>query len=145
MKIYADICTLCRPFDDQSQPRIWLETHALCVILNLVELGQIQMVRSPIQDLEISRNPWTFRRLWQEQCLTLAHQNVPLTQAQKQRAQQLESLGVGALDALHAASAEAASCTHLLTCDDRFLKRYSGPLTILNPTDFVVAYFQQLP
>lgn len=143
MKIYADICTLCRPFDDQSQPRIWLETHALCVILNLVELGQIQMVRSPIQDLEISRNPWPFRRLWEEQCLTLAIEQVPLTHAQKQRAAQLEVLGVGAMDALHAASAEASSCTHLLTCDDRFRKRYAGPLAVLNPADFVVTYFQQ--
>ena len=47
MRIYADICTLCRPFDDQSQPRIWLETHALCVILNLIERGSVEMARSP--------------------------------------------------------------------------------------------------
>jgi len=52
MKIYPDICTLCRPFDDQSQPRIWLESQALCVILNLIEDGQIEMTRSPIHELE---------------------------------------------------------------------------------------------
>jgi hypothetical protein len=145
MRIYADICTLCRPFDDQSQPRIWLETHALCVILNLVELGHIEMVRSPVHDLETARNPWEFRRLWIGQCLDLASHDAPLSPAIKQRALELETLGVQALDALHAAAAEAAQCSHLLTCDDRFLKRYTGPIVTLNPADFVVDYFQQAP
>ena len=145
MRIYADICTLCRPFDDQSQPRIWLETHALCVILNLVELGQIEMVRSPIHDLETSRSPREFRRLWVADCLNLATLKAPLTQQVKERASELEGSGVKAIDALHAASAEVAQCSHLLTCDDRFLKRYSGPLEALNPADFVVKYFHQTP
>lgn len=145
MLIYADICTLCRPFDDQSQPRIWLETHALCVILNLVELGQLDMVHSPIHDLETSRNPREFRRLWVQQCLALARQQVALSPAMKQRALALETIGLNPPDALHAAAAEAAPCTHLLTCDDRFVKRYSGPLDVLNPADFVVQFFQQAP
>ena len=145
MRIYSDICTLCRPFDDQSQPRIWLETHALCVILNLIELGQLEMVRSPVHDLENSRNPWESRRLWVEQCLALAHETVPLSPAIRQRAQELESRGVKPLDALHAAAAEAARCSHLLTFDDRFLKRYTGPLAALNPADFVVQFYQQAP
>lgn len=63
MVLYADICTLCHPFDDQSQPRIWLDTHALCVILNLIESGQVRMASSLIHDLETSRNPLEFRRL----------------------------------------------------------------------------------
>jgi predicted nucleic acid-binding protein len=145
MRIYADICTLCRTFDDQSQPRIWLETHALCVVLNLVEMGHIEMVRSPIHDLENSRNPKEVRRLWVEQCLTLAGQSIALSPAIKQRAVELESVGLGPLDALHTASAETAGCSHLLTCDDRLIKRYAGPIIVLNPTDFVVAYFQQTP
>ena len=145
MRIYADICTLCRPFDDQSQPRIWLETQALGVILNLVELGQIEMVKSSIQDLESSRNPREASRLWVEQCLNLAKETAPLSPVVKQRALHLEAIGVKALDALHAAAAEASKCTHLLTCDDRFLKRYAGPLIVLNPADFVVTYFQQTP
>ncbi|MEO5712414.1 MAG: PIN domain-containing protein [Luteolibacter sp.] len=143
MTIYPDICTLCRPFDDQSQPRIWLETHALCVILNLVEIGQLEMVRSPVHDLENSRNPQKTRQVWVEQCLDLASRNVELTPGIKQRAVVLETEGVKPIDALHAAAAESVGCTHLLTCDDRFRKRYSGPLKILNPADFVVEYFQQ--
>lgn len=143
MRIYPDICTLCRPFDDQSQPRIWLETHALCVILDLVEIGQPEMVRSSIHDLENSRNPLAARRLWVEQCLKLASQTIPLVPAMRRRAVDLETIGVKPIDALHAVAAESAACTHLLTCDDGFRKRYTGPLKILNPADFVVGYFQQ--
>ena len=143
MRIYADICTLCRPFDDQSQPRIWLETHALSVVLHLIEIGEIELARSPIHTLENSRNPWEARRLWVEECLELASHHAPLTQELKVRALELESIGVKPLDALHAASAESAICTHLLTCDDRFRKRYAGPIRVLSPADFVVEYFQQ--
>ena len=92
------------------------------MILNLVEIGQLEMVRSPIHDLENSRNPKEFRRLWVEQCLNLATQTISLSPAIKQRAIALESLDIGALDALH-----YACCEHLLTCDDRFRKRYQAP------------------
>ncbi len=143
MRIYPDICTLCRPFDDQSQPRIWLETHALCVILDLVEIGQLEMIRSPIHDLENSRNSMESRRLWVEHCLNHASRKVELTPEIKQRANDLQAHGVKPIDALHAAAAEFADCTHLLTCDDRFRKCYIGPINILNPTDFVVGYFKQ--
>ena len=145
MRIYADICTLCRPFDDQTQSRIWLETHALCVLLSLVESGQIDMVRSPIHDLENSRNSSAIRRSWVEKCLGLAHHQVSLSPAIRSRALELEAIGVKALDALHASAAEAAVCGHLLTCDDRFRKSYTGSLSILNPADFVVEYFHQTP
>jgi hypothetical protein len=56
---------------------------------------------------------------------------------------ELEKVGVKSLDALHAAAAESADCRFLLTCDDRFRKRYSGPLSVLNPADFILEYFQQ--
>lgn len=113
------------------------------MILDLVEIGQLEMARSPIHDLENSRNPLETRRLWVNQCLKLASQKVELTPEIKQRAGDLETIGVKPIDALHAASAESAACTHLLTCDDRFRMRYTGPLNILNPADFVVEYLQQ--
>jgi predicted nucleic acid-binding protein len=79
------------------------------------------------------------------QCLGLASKQIALGPAIKLRALELESPGIGAMDALHAACAEVAGCSHLLTCDDRLRKRYQGPITLLNPADFVVAYFQQTP
>ena len=37
--LYLDACALCRPFDDQQQPRIRLETDALLLILNESGMG----------------------------------------------------------------------------------------------------------
>ena len=46
-------------------------------------------------------------------------------------------------DSRRRAATDSVSCSHLLTCDDRFRKRYTGPLKLLSPADFVVEYFQQ--
>lgn len=35
------VCTHCRPFEDQT--RIWLEIHALCVALNLINMELIEI------------------------------------------------------------------------------------------------------
>ena len=53
------------------------------------------------------------------------------------RALELEAAGLKPLDALHLAAAEAAGATHFVSCDDRLLRRYTGPLTATNPIDFV--------
>lgn len=34
MKIYLDVCSLCRPFDNQCIPRIRYESEAVIAILN---------------------------------------------------------------------------------------------------------------
>ena len=47
------------------------------------------------------------------------------------------------LDALHVASAEAAGADYFLTCDDRLPRHYTGPLTILNPVDFILKLSEQ--
>ncbi|MBI3410260.1 MAG: hypothetical protein HY040_18120 [Planctomycetes bacterium] len=39
MRIYLDACSLQRPFDDRSQPRINVEAEAVLTILRLVESG----------------------------------------------------------------------------------------------------------
>ena len=37
MRIYLDSCVYNRPFDDQQQPRINLETQAFLLILHMAE------------------------------------------------------------------------------------------------------------
>jgi hypothetical protein len=56
MLIYLDMCGLKRPFDDQSQPRIRLESEAVLGLLSC-EPHLARFVRSPALLLENSRNP----------------------------------------------------------------------------------------
>jgi hypothetical protein len=46
MRIYLDSCSLQRPLDDQTQPRIRVETEAVLVILAAAQAGDIIMVNS---------------------------------------------------------------------------------------------------
>jgi hypothetical protein len=62
MLIYLDMCCLKRPFDEQVQPRIRLESEATLALLS-VESDAIQFVRSAALLLENSLNPLKGRAL----------------------------------------------------------------------------------
>ena len=91
---------LNRPFDDQKQPRSWLETLAFSLVLSLIEAGEAALVASPIHTLENNRSPFSVRRLWVGRCLGLATHTVSLTDASRTRAHELAGHGQKPLDAL---------------------------------------------
>ena len=51
--LYLDVCALCRPFDDQSQMKIKLETDSIFLILEKIKAGKFKMLFSKIHNLEI--------------------------------------------------------------------------------------------
>ncbi len=123
MKVYLDLCSLKRPFDDQSQPRINLETSAVLSLLDAVADGRLEAVRSLAHELENSRNH-DLRRArvvgsWLESLNPL--EVTPNSVAQQ--ADQLIHRGLGAMDAYHLAWAEYLGADTLVTTDDRFLSK----------------------
>ena len=62
MLIYLDLCCFNRPFDDQTQSRIRLETEAKLIIQQHVRDGRHQLVWSHILEYENSLNPFLERR-----------------------------------------------------------------------------------
>ena len=56
MRIYLDNCSYNRPYDDQSQMRIHLETQAKLYIQDMIRQRQVQLVTSYILDYENSKN-----------------------------------------------------------------------------------------
>jgi hypothetical protein len=62
MKIYLDNCCFNRPFDDQSQIRIRLETEAKLEIQEEIQKGHVELIWSYILDYENSRNPFQERK-----------------------------------------------------------------------------------
>jgi len=62
LKIYLDNCCFNRPFDDQSQLRIKLESEAKLKIQDDIRAGRIDLVWSYILDLENANNPYDERR-----------------------------------------------------------------------------------
>ena len=120
--IYLDACCLNRPFDDQTQDRIRLESEAVLLILSRAEAGQIELVASEALDFEIMQNPDPERRMRVSLMTATARQTVSIGRAEEERALQLETLGFRAYDALHIACAESGGADVLLTTDDRMIQ-----------------------
>jgi len=125
MKLYLDICCLNRPFDDQSQRRIHLESEAVMLVLAAVQAQEHTMLSSDVLNLENSRNPNDERRIHVQDTLALAARHVELNEETAARARELAAAGFGAYDALHLACAESAGADVLLTTDDALLRKAS--------------------
>ncbi len=118
-KIYLDVCTLCRPYDDQSYTRIHLETIAVQLILASIEKGFYSVIYSPVHEYEISSIEDDVERIDLLCFLSMAGENI-VTDKQKvrKRAEMLVDFGLGIADAAHVAYAETVNAD-FITCDDK--------------------------
>ncbi len=123
MRLYLDACCLNRLTDDQSQTRVHREAEAVEGILRLVRQGRATWVSSTVVEVEISRNPDADRRHDVAALLAFADEVVVPGSRAAQRAAFFQTLGFGAFDALHMASAEQGRAVVFLTTDDGLLRR----------------------
>ncbi len=137
--IYLDICCFNRPFDQQSQTLVRLQTEAKLAVQRGVRDGQLSLAWSAVLDLENAGNPDAERAeviaLWRD----LARVDVSMTPAVEAIAEAIAERGVRAMDALHVASAITAGATWLLTTDLRLIRKMHGDDRIVaaDPIDFI--------
>jgi len=62
MRIYLDNCCFNRPYDDQTQIRIRIESEAKLFIQAKILAGEIELAWSYILDFENKANPFPERR-----------------------------------------------------------------------------------
>lgn len=142
MKVYLDTCCLKRPFDDQGQARVAVETAAVLAILKQCADGILEAVRSSAHDLENALNSDARRAAsvaaWLER-LPAPPESTPEVAALLDR---LRATGLSGFDALHLAWAATMGADVFLTTDDRLISR-AGRLTdplpcrIMNPAAFI--------
>ena len=147
-RIYADVCCLNRPLDDQQQSRVKLEAEAMLSILQKCEDRQWVLLSSDAIHFEIARNTNPSRREQLEATLSIAKEHIPTTPEIEIHAQQLMQLGFKFYDALHLALAQSASVDIFLTTDDRLLKKakqYPERVTIPveNPVIWLMPILQE--
>lgn len=123
VRIYLDACCLNRPFDDQTQARIRLEAEAVLMILTECETGDWEWIGSAVLDWEIEQIPDPERLRRVRSLAVHAHHYVSVGPSEVERAEELETWGIAAYDALHLACAESGGADVLLTTDDRLLRR----------------------
>ena len=139
MRIYLDTCCLQRPLDDKSQLRIRLEAEAILSALDFVKAERLELLSSDVLEYEIRQNPHLTRQDFALETLARAPHFVLLTEAIQRRAEALNQAGIGTLDSLHLASAEAGEADLFCTCDDAFLKKAKqeaiGPVQVVSPLE----------
>ena len=139
MRIYLDNCCFNRPFDDQSQIRIRLESEAKLKIQDDIIEGSINFVWSYILEAENTANPFEEReraiREWKQHAIM----NIKENSAILEKAKDLNQKGVRSKDALHIACAISAGCKYFLTTDDKILNKNEiiEELTITDPIGFI--------
>lgn len=138
MKIYLDNCCYNRPFDDQKQIKIHLETRAKLYVQAKIKEGVYDLVWSYILDYENGKNPYEEKRLaiapWKKiasSCVAEETEDILLF------AESLTSKGIKTFDALHISCAVAAHCEYFLTTDKKLLNSSIPEIQIVSPIAFV--------
>jgi predicted nucleic acid-binding protein len=128
-RVYLDVCVLCRPFDDQQQARIRLETEALALILAHIRESDCDLISSPVHHAEIESIRQPEERQHLQLLLERLGTQIPFDlSAARQRAETLADTGMGVTDAVHVAFAERAQAD-FITVDDRLLKQCNRLVT----------------
>lgn len=142
MKIYLDVCCLNRPFDNQEQERIRLESEAILFIMARFENRQWQWVSSEVVLDEILQTRHEDRRRRLLNLNEEADESLIVTDENFERAQELTRLGFDAMDSLHLACAEHSNVDIFLTTDDKLIRtanRLTNQLNVLvdNPLNWL--------
>ena len=139
MRIYLDNCCYNRPFDDQSQLSVRLETEAKLRVQYLMRTGVLEYVWSDMLVVEAGDCPIADQR---EKILAWRHGAsvfVEITAEVERNAGLVMELGVKSGDALHLACAAFAKCDWFFTVDRGILKKVNniGAMRVVNPLRYI--------
>ena len=140
MRVNLDNCCYNRPFDDQTQLKVRLETEAKLFVQQLMRTGAVEYVWSDMLDKEALDNPFPMQRVKIMAWKSGAKIDVEITPEIVIDATALVNIGLGNADAIHLACASAVDCDWFLTTDIGILKkvRQHGLTRVANPVEFAV-------
>ena len=139
MLIYLDNCSFNRPFDNQKQIRIRIETEAKIYIQENIVSGRFKLAWSYILEYENSQNPFPERKEtienWKKYAITDTGESKDLIDL----AMKLQNQGVKPKDALHISCATVLNCDYFITTDLMLIKKLRNfeTVKVVNPVDFV--------
>lgn len=137
--IYLDNCCFNRPFDNQDNIKIKIETEAKLNIQHKIKNDIIELAWSYILDFENYNNPFEERKIeiqkWSNisKYYTIENENI-LNLMNK-----LVEIGIKPLDSLHLSCAVELKCNYFITVDRGILNKKTlvKEIIITNPIDFI--------
>ena len=140
LKIYLDICCLSRPFDDQTDVKIRLETDAKMYIQSLVKFKSLVLCSSFMLSFEINKCPIEESKNHISQFVkefSLIHVSNQREDDITKLSKEIMETGIKYKDSIHIACSIIAGCDYMISTDKRLLKYETNKLKIVNPIDFV--------
>lgn len=140
MRIYLDNCCYNRPFYDQFQLKISLETQAKLFIQESIKENKFQLVASYVLIYENAKNPYSGKK---DSITKFLEENTDIFVDESFKnelgilAEKIMETGIKTADAHHIAAAILAKCDFLITTDKRMLKFKSDKIKIINPIEFL--------
>jgi len=147
MLIYLDNCCYNRPYDEQNQPRVALETQAKLYIQRLITEKKLNLAVSYVSNFENNENPKIDRRnsiknFFANASVYIDNKNASCVEV---LAKKIMAMNIRAKDALHIACAVISKCDVLITTDDGILKHYKkDDIKICTPTMFFNIYGKEI-
>lgn len=141
MRVYLDNCCFNRPYDDQSQLRMQMETQAKLEIQQQIRDEKLELATSYILEAENAVNPYERKRIDIQAFMdkyTKAFISEIQDKAVREQAAKIMETGIRLMDACHIACAMLAQCDVFLSTDKRVLKYQSEAIRIMNPVMFVM-------
>lgn len=140
INLYLDNCCFNRPYDDQSQLIIKLETEAKIAIQESIKKGLYLLHWSYILDFENSNNPFIERKTEIQKWKELSVSDIEETDAILEKMNKLCTFGFKSMDSLHISCAIEQNCNYFLTVDKGILKKakYINGIEVLSPIEFII-------
>jgi hypothetical protein len=137
MRIYLDNCCYNRPFDDQTQLKIYLDSQAKLHIQQQIVDRKYDLVWSYILDYENEQNPFEIRKNtiagWRKISCIIISENSEIIEF----AESLLKKGIKPKDALHISCAKYSGCEYFLTTDKKLLNTQIEGIYIISPINFI--------
>jgi len=137
LRLYLDNCTFNRPFDDQNQLKVKLETEAKLFIQQGILTGSYGLVWSYILEYENSQNRFDDRRNaiygWKDVAEIYCVENDEIIEY----AENLKRISIRTKDALHIACSVYANSDFFITTDKQLFNLRLNEIRIVNPLTFL--------
>ena len=143
LRVYLDNCCFNRPYDDQNNLLILLETEAKLFIQTLIHEGKLDLVWSFVVDYENNENPFIERMQNIATWKSFAVTDCDLCDTIADDARKLMQLGLHQKDATHIACALYAGSDFFITTDKKILNKSVSGICLINPVDFVRRYLDE--
>lgn len=140
IKVYLDNCCYNRPYDDQTQLKVRIETMAKLYIQYCIKSNIFDLVSSYILLFENSKNANEEKKKSIEHFVkTYSHYFVDDEYENdiKMLSKDIMLKGIHALDACHISCAILANCHYLITTDKKILKFNDPRIICVSPECFL--------